>query len=116
MELIIDELILYLENTKDETWCTDVVKTNDGKSCVMGHVFDFGGNKMWELFEAMIATTFMIYPVNDGEHPNYQQPTAKERCIAYLKAVKEGKEKTSYQLWEEAGNEIIAEKIDKAHR
>lgn len=107
MEFPLDDLILFLERTKDEEWCTDVVKTKDGKNCVMGHVFDFGGNKFWGLFECMVATTYMIYPVNDGEHPDYKQVTAKERCIAYLKDIQLGKQKTSYQLFDDYDSKII---------
>ena len=43
---------------------------------------DCGGTALWDWFEANIATTYMIYPVNDGTAPRYQQKTAKERCIA----------------------------------
>lgn len=93
--LSLDRIIKYLENTKPESWCEDVVKTKDGKNCVKGHIFDMGGNFFMDTFESLYATDFMIYPVNDGKNENYQQPTPKERVIAYLKNMKEGKEKTT---------------------
>lgn len=96
----LDEIISYLENTSEESWCTDVVKTKDDKNCLLGHLFDFGGNELCSWFEE-IATTYMFYPVNDGENPNYQQPTPKQRCIAYIKDLKSGKAKTVYQLMDE---------------
>jgi hypothetical protein len=82
-----------------------VVKTKDGRSCVFGHIFDLGGNHMCDWFESNIATTYMIYPINDGTNPQYKQQTAKERCIAYLKDIRDGKQKTAPQLWDECMNE-----------
>lgn len=100
---MIESALKYITRTKEDSWCKDVVKTKDGKSCIIGHVFDMGGNKAMDWFESSVATSYMIYPVNDGTHPDYPQPTPKERCIAYLEDVLSGKQKTSAQLWDEAG-------------
>jgi len=111
----INSLIQYLEATKPEQWLMDRVRSQDGKkNCVMGHVFDWGGGDekaensnatkgglAWEWFEECWATTYMIYPVNDGRDRRYQQATAKERCIAYLKDLRDGKAKNTRQLWDE---------------
>lgn len=105
----LDAIILYMENTSEESWCTDVVKTKDGKNCLFGHLFDLGGVKLFNWFEN-IATTYMVYPVNDGENPNYQQPTPKQRCIAYLKDLQSGKAKTTYQLMDEYDERYLSEK------
>lgn len=96
----LDVIIPYMENTTEESWCMDVVKTKDGKNCLFGHLYDLGGGELMDWFEN-IATTYMVYPVNDGENPNYQQPTPKQRCVAYLKDLQRGKAKTTYQLMEE---------------
>lgn len=71
----------------------------DGReqNCIIGHIFNIGkddreGNLWVQGFEANIATTYMIFPVNDGEHPRYQQATPRERCLAYLRAVLEERE------------------------
>jgi len=96
----LDVIIPYMENTTEESWCTDIVKTKDGKNCLFGHLFDLGGGKLYDWFEN-IATTYMVFPVNDGENPNYQQPTPKQRCVAYLKDLQSGKAKTTYQLMDE---------------
>jgi hypothetical protein len=102
----LEAIINFLEGTTEESWCTDVVKTEDGKSCLFGHIFDFGGKDLFYWFEN-IANTYMVYPVNDGENPKYQQPTPKQRCIAYLKNLQNGKEKTIYELLEEEfGNKV----------
>lgn len=96
----LDVIIPYMENTTEESWCEDVVKTKDGKNCLFGHLFDLGGRELFDWFEN-IATTYMVYPVNDGENENYQQPTPKQRCVAYLKDLQSGKAKTTYQLMDE---------------
>lgn len=96
----LDRIITYLEQTDEDSWCTDVVRTKDGKNCLFGHLFDLGGSRLMDWFEN-IATTYMVYPVNDGENPNYPQLTPKQRCIAYLNDLRRGNAKTSYQLMEE---------------
>ena len=102
----IDSLIEYLEQTNDNDWIVDRVRTTDGKGCVMSHIFDWGGgdnggSDTWDWFEEVFATTYMIYPVNDGQHPNYQQSTPKERCIAYIRNLRDGIEKTTQALMDE---------------
>jgi hypothetical protein len=108
----IETIINYLESTTDESWCLDVVKTKEGRNCFFGHIFDFGGGELWDWFENRWATTYMIYPVNDGGHPNYKQPTAKERIIAYLKDLRDGKELTTYEVMDRDYNEF---KLNNAH-
>ena len=97
----IEHIINYLEQTTEDSWCLDVVKTTDGKNCLFGHLFDLGGSKLMDWFECMFATTYMVYPVNDGKHSNYQQLSPKKRCIEYIKDLSSGKEKTTYQIMEE---------------
>ena len=110
----IDSLITYLENTAEESWQTDTVRSKDGKTgCVMSHIFDWGGGdergpegytkgaEAWDWFEEVWATTYMIYKINDGEDERYQQPTPRQRSIAYIKDLRDGKEKTVQQLMRE---------------
>lgn len=111
----LSSFISYLENTKDSEWQTNRVRSKDNqKNCVMGHLVNWYYGKgyhenispIWDTFESMWATTYMIYPVNDGESPkwmneSYNQKTPRERCIAYLKNLNPGKEKNTRQLYEE---------------
>jgi hypothetical protein len=99
------DIIAYMENTEESTWRVDTVRGKDGSNCFFGHLFNMGGgdsekggSRLWDYFEANYATTFMLYPVNDGQHPKYQQPTPKQRVIAYLKDLASGAEKTTAQL------------------
>lgn len=107
--------INYLEQTKESEWLCDTVRNKGNtKNCVMGHLVNwfygegYEGNisSAWDWFEEMWATTYMIYPVNDGKSPEwmnftYDQGTPKQRVIAYLKNLWLGLEKPTWQLWEE---------------
>lgn len=63
---------------------------------MFGHIFNWGqargdgtdraGSQAWSWFESAWSTTYAVYPVNDGAHSDYQQPTARERSIAYLRS------------------------------
>ena len=102
----LDQIIAYMEGTSEESWCTDVVKTKDGSNCFYGHLFDFGegdegGSRLMDLFEETYATVFMLYPVNDGQDPKYPQATAKQRVLAYLCDLRDGKSKTTQELMAE---------------
>jgi hypothetical protein len=90
----------YIKQTEENSWCTDVVKTKTGQNCLFGHIFDLGGSDMMDWFEN-IANTYMVYPVNDGKNMKYQQPTSKQRCIAYVENLHNGTEKDIWQLMEE---------------
>jgi hypothetical protein len=118
----IQEIIDYMEATSEESWCVDVVRVFDGKAnCFFGHLFAMGkddkeGNHLWETFEEAWATTYMIYPINDGKNEFYQQPTPKQRVIAYLKDLRDGKVETTYQCMERCHREIIeSELLQKQH-
>lgn len=102
----IQEIIDYMECTSEESWAVDVVRTKDGKNCFFGHLFSMGSderesNLIWSFFEERWATTYMIYEVNDRRDERYQQPTPRQRIIQYLKDLRDGKAKTTYQLMEE---------------
>lgn len=107
---ILSTIIDFLEKTSEDSWCTDVVRTKGGgKNCVMGHIYAFGaggyekdgGSDAMDAFEENFATTFMIYDVNDGINPKYQQDSPRKRVLAYLKDMIDGKQKTTKQLWKE---------------
>lgn len=96
----LENIISYMERTDADTWATDVVRTGD-KNCFFGHLFNFAGSTLWALFEECYATEYMIYPVNDGKVAEYPQASARERIVAYLKDLRDGKAKTTQQLMAE---------------
>lgn len=105
-EDLLEKFIEYCEATDESSWCVDVVKSQNGsQSCLFGHLFDFAGNDVvgnvyWDHFESVYATTYMVYPVNDGKNERYPQETPKQRCLAYLKNLQSGKEMTTEQIIE----------------
>ena len=111
----LNPFIKYLEDTKEEEWAVDVVRTKNGANCMFGHLVnwfygkDYKDNIMpiWDAFESMWATSYMVYPVNDGQAPKwmnekYEQKTPKGRVVAYLKNLRDKKEKNTDDLWKES--------------
>lgn len=115
-KLDLAKVIAYLKGTTEDSWCTDVVRTKDGKNCLLGHIVDYvygkgyQGNIMpaWDLFGEFYATEFMYYGVNDGTNPKYPQATPKQRILAYLINMLEGKELTTYQTMEADSKRMAA--------
>lgn len=101
----IDEIIEYIKKTDEKEWCVNVVRKGYS-NCFFWHLHkmckdDEEASFNWDMFEEQWATTYMIYPVNDWEHSKYQQATPKQRVLAYLKALKNWEEKTTYDLMQE---------------
>ncbi len=110
------QIIEHLQRIPESRWGVDVVRSGDGtQDCLFGHLFRYGqhlsafattipagdehvtseekfANRLWEWFEETWATTYKIYPVNDGESPAYPQATPKQRVLAYLRALNSGAE------------------------
>lgn len=118
MQFFLSRFIKYLEKTTDDQWQIDKVGEPEMKKwCVMGHLFCWArgpkedeerANRLWNYFESVIATTYMIYPVNDGQNTYYKQKTPKARCIAYLNNLKNGKEKTTLQHLQDYDNDYLS--------
>lgn len=100
-------VIAYMEGTEEDAWRVDTVRSADGTTnCFFGHLFNMGGNDargnlLWEGFEEAWATTYMIYPINDGSDSRYPQATPKQRVLAYLRDLNSGAQKTVPQVMEE---------------
>ena len=102
----LDAVITYMETTSEDAWRTETVRSADGSTnCFFGHLFNMGaddeqGSALWNWFEELWATTYMVYPVNDGQNEKYQQKTPKKRMLAYLRALADGTEMTTEQAME----------------
>jgi hypothetical protein len=99
-------IIQYLEQTAEDSWCTDVVKTHDNKNCLFGHIYDYGfsinptelyASNMYDWFDCAVSTTHQVFRVNDGQNSDYPEATPKQRCLAYLKNIFDGKEFTTLE-------------------
>lgn len=105
-EQVVDRLmdlgpfIQYLTDTSEDEWAVGVVRTKDGKNCSFGHLVNwyygpgYEGtiSGVWDIFEEMWMTTYVIYPINDGQNPEYRQATPKQRVLAYMKNLWLGQE------------------------
>lgn len=102
----LDAVITYMEATDVDAWRTETVRSADGSTnCFFGHLFNMGaddeqGSALWNWFVELWATTYMVYPVNDGISEKYQQETPKKRMLAYLRALADGTEMTTAQAME----------------
>lgn len=103
----LDSVIAYMEATEENAWRVDTVRSADGTTnCFFGHLFNMGGtdargNELWNGFENVWASTYMIYPINDGTDSRYPQATPKQRVLAYLRDLNTGAAKTVPELMEE---------------
>jgi hypothetical protein len=102
LQFDINDTIAYMEATSEESWTTDVVRSADGSAnCFFGHLFASAGgdearaNRMWDEFEWRWASTYMLYPVNDGTDSRYQQTSPKQRVLAYLRDLRDHRVKSS---------------------
>ena len=102
--------INYLKNTSIDSWCINVYRTSDGKNCLYGHLVEFVGNDHCndaiDIFENLYATTYMVFPVNDGTSNIYKQNNPRDRCIAYLQNMVNGIEKTTVDLFDEYSSQL----------
>lgn len=115
-QTMLRDFIPYLEKTAEEDWCTDIVRSKDGKNCLFGHLSNFCGHASnqpvspdFDWFEMNISTDFVIYAINDaagkGWTTKYQQPTPKQRCIAYMRDLLSGEELTTMPAMEKSMKE-----------
>jgi hypothetical protein len=102
----LDGVISYMETTTEEAWRVKTVRSKDGTTnCFFGHLFNMGandaeGSALWHTFEDRWSTTYMVYPINDGENRNYPQATPKQRVLAYLRDLRDGKAMTTEESME----------------
>lgn len=104
----IHKFIEHCENTDPEDWMEGVCRSTDQtKNCLLGQIYKLFNddtelsNEYVDFFEYHYATTYMFFPVNDGENPDYQQSNARDRCIAYLRDLRDGKAKTTLDYMKE---------------
>lgn len=103
----LDPIITYMESTAEDAWRVDTVRSKDGTTnCFFGHLFamapdDQHGSELWSGFENLWASTYMVFPINDGTNPRYPQATPKQRILAYLRDLRDGNAKTVPELLEE---------------
>jgi hypothetical protein len=121
----LDAIIAHMEATTEDSWQVDTVRSKDGSTnCFFGHLFamapdDEHGSELWHGFENLWGSTYVVYPINDGTNPRYPQTTPKQRILAYLRDLRDGKAKTvpqmmeeDYQFWLAGEQETAVAKVD----
>lgn len=114
----LDPVIEYMEATDEDSWQVDTVRSTDGTTnCFFGHLFEMGvtearGNELWFGFENRWASTYMIFPINDGTDSRYPQATPKQRILAYLRDLNTGAAKTGPELMEEDYAYFLAQETE----
>lgn len=125
LTVTLDDIIAMVEVSSEDAWQVDVVRSADGtRNCFFGHLHAYGmhlaahltddilpdylrhtgatapewvATQLWDWFENEWASTYAIYPVNDGTNPRYPQPTPRTRVLAYLHALRSGEQMTTFQ-------------------
>lgn len=80
--------IQYPLDTEESEWRVDTVRNKDVIS------------PAWDYFEAAWSTTYEVYDINDGNDERYQQPTPRQRCIAFMKDLSLGRQPPTWQAME----------------
>jgi hypothetical protein len=116
----LDPVIAYMEATDEDAWQVDTVRSADGATnCFFGHLFNMGGtdergSALWGGFESTWASTYRLFPINDGTDPDYPQTTPKQRVLAFLHDLNSGAVMTTPQQMEEDYNHFLAEEARAA--
>jgi hypothetical protein len=112
----LQDFIPYLESTDNDAWIDIIFANKDtSKRCVIWHFIGFVGqdypdaksSQNLDWYDGVVCFIQRAgCEVNDGNHPDYQQATPKERSIAYLKNLLAGKELTPMQLMDQRFNQL----------
>lgn len=88
----LEDYIAFFRAIPEERWCEGTWKDNQGRKCAEGWLgcsaqcpYTASDSRLTLLLGESLAV------VNDGEHPDYQQPTPKARALAYLEDVLNGR-------------------------
>ncbi len=98
------DVIDMVEATAEDSWQMDVVRSMDGqRNCFFGHLHAYAStlapagmdpdrlaSEVWDWFEEQYASTYAIYPINDGKSPRYPQPTPRQRVLGFLNDLRTG--------------------------
>lgn len=116
----LDGVIAHIEATPEDSWRVDTVRSADGSTnCFFGHLFNMGanddeGSALWDAFESRWATTYRLYPINDGKNPSYAQETPKQRVLAFLNDLRDGKVMSTEESMEACYQDYLTEQAGKA--
>lgn len=101
----VDYFIEKFEKIPEDKWGIKRLTDDMGNHCALGHCKVVENTQptseaislagiLLPLSETTLSITverdwyFIVYPINDGHHTNYQQPTPKQRILAALYDIK----------------------------
>jgi hypothetical protein len=88
------EYISYWESQPENKWCKGTLY-QDGNYCAQGHIYSKMGwfdNGHWNIHhphfsaecdQVLSTDDWAVVRANNDSHPNYQQPTPKQRTLAW---------------------------------
>lgn len=86
----LDDYIAFFDSIPEERWiCGNFA--NAGNCCAYGHLGWRYGDSPEAGRRLMGLCDRGVDRVNDGQYPDYQQPTPKQRVLAYLCDVRDGR-------------------------
>lgn len=85
--------IAKFEAIPEDRWCKGQIEDDSGRCCAIGHCHPVlgglcsEGEALARLFpgERHNCGKLIVARINDGEDPQYQQPTPKQRVLAALR-------------------------------
>jgi hypothetical protein len=92
----VNHFIKKFKSIPEEKWITDKLQDGEGRCCAQGHcgvgrhdlsnLRSIPGTEAYALVElfGVIDDGYRIAFINNGDDPNYQQPTPKQRVLAAL--------------------------------
>lgn len=93
MKTIYDKayFIAKFEAIPEEKWCVAYLDAGDGVHCALGHcgvtVSLNYTDKEIALRDLMRPNGWSVADINDGDTPDFQQPTPKQRILAALRSL-----------------------------
>jgi len=87
-------IIDYLRQTHPDTWWAGpTYRSPDGtQHCALSHIADRWGMDAMGMFEETWSTSYVIGAINDRPTPGYEQDHPKDRVLAYIEALRDGRE------------------------
>lgn len=91
----VDDFIEFFSGIPEEQWCCESFKNPDGRCCAAGHLGEdaFTETKNGSNLERLMGDWGTVWSINDGDHPDFQQPTPRARILAALNEIKAKQEK-----------------------
>lgn len=88
-----EDIITALTTVPEDNWTTGILADYHGRCCAIGHINRLlGGSKFRDdrartlINDLGIITKDLVW-ANDGNHTQFDQPTPKQRTLAFLKSI-----------------------------